>query len=110
MRPWLLKTKLYRPFVRPEFVLRPNLMKQLDGGLNSKVTVISAPAGYGKTSLISAWASECQCPVAWLSLDEEDNHPVRFLSYLIAAVQTLKPDLGQEISEHTSISTNYCHP
>ena len=93
----LLKTKLYRPPVRPELVSRPYLMKRLDEGLNSKLTVISAPAGYGKTTLVSAWASECECPVAWLSLDDEDNDPVRFLTYVITAVQTIKPGLGQEI-------------
>lgn len=97
MNSTLLKTKLYRPLVRPELVSRPYLMGRLDEGFNSKLTVVSAPAGYGKTTLVSTWASECQCPVAWLSLDKEDNDPVRFLIYVIAALQTIKPDLGQEI-------------
>jgi LuxR family transcriptional regulator, maltose regulon positive regulatory protein len=97
MNSTLLKTKLYRPLVRPEIVSRPYLMRQLDEGFNSKLTVVSAPAGYGKTTLVSAWASECKCPVAWLSLDNEDNDPVRFLIYVIAALQTTKPNLGQEI-------------
>jgi len=93
----LLKTKLYRPLVRPEFVSRPLLMRRLDAGFNGKLTVVSAPAGYGKTTLVSAWVSEKECPVAWLSLDKEDNDPVRFLSYVIAAAQSIQPDLGQEI-------------
>jgi LuxR family maltose regulon positive regulatory protein len=93
----LLKTKLYRPLVRPELVLRPNLIKRLDEGLNSKVIMVSAPAGYGKTTLVSAWVSQCKIPVAWLSLDEDDNHPARLLSYLIAAAQTIQPNLGQAI-------------
>ncbi len=93
----LLKTKLYRPPLRPELVSRPQLVKRLNEGLNSKLIVISAPAGYGKTTLVSAWASQYECPVAWLSLDEEDNDPVHFLSYIVSAVQTIKPGLGQEI-------------
>jgi LuxR family maltose regulon positive regulatory protein len=97
MNSTLLKTKLYRPLVRPELVFRPDLMRRLDEGFNGKLTVVSAPAGYGKTTLVSAWASECKCPVAWLSLDNEDNDPVRFLTYLIAAAQTIKPNLGQEM-------------
>jgi LuxR family maltose regulon positive regulatory protein len=72
-------------------------MRRLDEGFNGKLTVVSAPAGYGKTTLVSAWASECKCPVAWLSLDEEDNDPARFLTYVITAAQTIKPNLGQEI-------------
>jgi LuxR family transcriptional regulator, maltose regulon positive regulatory protein len=93
----LLKTKLYRPPIRPELVSRPYLMRWLDEGFNSKLTVVSAPAGYGKTTLVSAWVSECKCPVAWLSLDKEDNDQVRFLTYVITAVQTIKPSLGQEM-------------
>jgi LuxR family maltose regulon positive regulatory protein len=93
----LLKTKLYRPLVRSELVIRPHLMRRLDEGFNGKLTVVSAPAGYGKTTVVSAWASECKCPVAWLSLDVEDNDPVGFLTYMIAAVQTIKPNLGQEM-------------
>jgi len=93
----LLKTKTYRPLVRPELVSRPHLMRRMDDGFNSKLTVVSAPAGYGKTTLVSAWAAECKCPVAWLSLDEEDNDPVRFLTYVITAAQTIRPNLGQEI-------------
>jgi LuxR family transcriptional regulator, maltose regulon positive regulatory protein len=93
----LLKTKLYRPLIRPELVPRPNLNKRLNEGVNSKVTLVSAPAGYGKTTLVSAWASTSQLPVAWLTLDEDDNDPARFLTYVIAATQRIQPDLGQEI-------------
>jgi LuxR family maltose regulon positive regulatory protein len=97
MNSTLLKTKLYRPLIRPELVIRPHLMRRLDEGFNGKLTVVSAPAGYGKTTVVSAWASECKSPVAWLSLDKEDNDPVRFLTYMIAAVQTIKPNLGEEM-------------
>jgi LuxR family maltose regulon positive regulatory protein len=93
----LLKTKLYRPPIRPELVSRLYLMRRLDEGFNGKLTVVSAPAGYGKTTIVSAWASECNCPVAWLTLDQDDNDPARFLTYVLTAVQTIKPGLGQEI-------------
>jgi LuxR family transcriptional regulator, maltose regulon positive regulatory protein len=97
MNSTLLKTKLYRPPIRPELVHRPSLMRRLEEGFKGKLTVVSAPAGYGKTTLVSAWVSECKCPVAWLSLDEEDNDPVRFLAYMITAMQTIEPNLGREM-------------
>lgn len=87
----ILATKLYIPPPRPEIVLRPRLIEKLNEGLSPerKVTVISAPAGFGKTTLVSEWVADCKQPTAWLSLDEGDNDPVRFISYLIAALQTL---------------------
>ncbi len=93
----LLKTKLYRPHVHPELVQRARLLKLLDDGLDRKLTVVSAPAGYGKTTLLSAWAAACECPFAWLSLDEGDNDPARFLAYLVAAVQAIEQTFGEEI-------------
>jgi LuxR family maltose regulon positive regulatory protein len=85
----LLTTKFYIPPVRPELVSRPRLIERLDGGLHRKLTLISAPAGFGKTTLLSEWGAGCGRPVAWLSLDEGDNDPTRFLAYFIAALQTL---------------------
>ena len=90
----LLTTKLYIPPVRPNLVLRPRLIERLNAGLHRKLTLISAPAGFGKTTLLSEWAASCDRPVAWLSLDEGDNDPARFLAYLIAALQTVEPDIG----------------
>jgi LuxR family maltose regulon positive regulatory protein len=81
----LLKTKLYIPPVRPELVPRPRLIERLNAGLQRKLTLISAPAGFGKTALAAQWISDLQSPVvAWLSLDEDDNDPARFFTYLIA--------------------------
>jgi len=84
-----LATKLYIPPPRPKIVLRPHLVERLNGGLHHKLTLISAPAGFGKTTLVSEWVAGCGQPVAWLSLDEGDNDPARFLVYLVAALQTL---------------------
>jgi LuxR family maltose regulon positive regulatory protein len=93
----LLRTKLYIPPVRPELVPRPRLIERLNVGACSsrKLTLISAPAGFGKTTLVSAWLSGLEQPPAWLSLDAGDNDPVRFLSYVIAALQTILPGVGE---------------
>lgn len=83
----LLTTKLYIPPLRPELFSRPRLIDQLNAAMHRKLTVISAPAGYGKTTLLSEWIHQNRdavtppLPVAWLSLDEADNDPIRFLSY-----------------------------
>ena len=89
MTPPLLTTKLYIPSIRPELVSRPRLIEQLNAGLDRKLTLISAPAGFGKTTLLSEWVAGSERPVTWLSLDESDNDPARFLVYFIAALQTL---------------------
>ena len=87
----ILATKLYIPPPRAKIVLRPRLIERLNQGLSSgcKLTLISASAGFGKTTLVSEWIAGCKRPVAWLSLDEGDNDPTRFLTYLVAALQTL---------------------
>jgi LuxR family maltose regulon positive regulatory protein len=88
----LLTTKLFVPPPRPSLVPRPRLIKRLDEGLvlGQRLTLVSAPAGFGKTTLIGEWVAECSVPVAWLSLDEEDNDPTRFWSYVIGAFQTVE--------------------
>ena len=93
----ILATKLYLPPPRPKAVLRPRLIDRLNEGLQRKLTLISAPAGFGKTTLTSAWVAGCGRSVAWLSLDERDNDPVRFLSYLVAALQTISAKLGEGV-------------
>ncbi len=90
----LLSTKWHIPPVRPERVARPHLIERLNAVLQAKLTLVSAPAGFGKTTLISEWAAACPCPVAWLSLDESDNDPARFSAYLIAALQPLGANIG----------------
>jgi LuxR family maltose regulon positive regulatory protein len=90
----LLATKLFVPPSRPTLVPRLRLSARLNAGLQRKLTLISAPAGFGKTTLLSAWVAGCDRPAAWLSLDEGDNDLTRFLIYLIAALQTIAPHLG----------------
>ena len=90
----ILVTKLYIPPPPPKVVLRPRLIERLNESLHRKLILISAPAGFGKTTLISEWLAGCEKPVAWLSLDEGDGDPVRFLTYLVAALQTISKDIG----------------
>src|SRR3954452_10710969 len=85
----ILATKLYIPPPRPKVVLRPRLIERLNESLHRKLTLISAPAGFGKTTLVSEWLAAPRGGVAWLSLDEGDNDPTRFLIYLVTALQTL---------------------
>lgn len=93
----ILVTKLYAPPHRHNVVRRARLIERLNEGLQRKLTLISAPAGFGKTTLVSDWLAGCQCPVAWLSLDAGDNDPARFLTYLIAALRTVAPHLGTTV-------------
>lgn len=87
----ILATKLYIPQPRSKVVLRPRLIKRLNENLQRTpgMTLISAPAGFGKTTLVSEWVAVCKRPVAWLSLDEGDSDLTRFLTYGVAALQTL---------------------
>src|SRR5215210_8026165 len=90
----LIATKLFIPSPRLTLVLRPHLIERLSEGLHRKLTLISAPAGFGKTTLASAWAAGCGRPVTWLSLDKGESDPARFLMYLIAAFQVIAPTVG----------------
>jgi LuxR family transcriptional regulator, maltose regulon positive regulatory protein len=92
----LLATKLYIPASRRRVVLRPRLVERLNEGLAAghRLSLVSAPAGFGKTTLVSEWVAGCGRPVAWLSLDAGDSDPNRFLTYVIAALQTVAPGIG----------------
>ena len=93
----LLTTKLNIPPTRPQLVSRPRLIKRLQEGLSYDLILVSAPAGFGKTTLISEWSRHNQPQVnkVWLSLDEVDNDPIRFWDYFIAALQTGQPAFGE---------------
>jgi LuxR family maltose regulon positive regulatory protein len=93
----ILQTKLYLPPIRPELVSRPRLIERLNAGLHRKLTLVSAPAGFGKTTLVSQWVAGCERLTAWLSLDGGDNDPTRFLAYLVAALQTIAANIGEGV-------------
>ncbi len=97
----ILVTKLYIPPPRLKIVLRPRLIARLNEGLSAAgrpgLTLISAPAGFGKTTLLSEWLAGCKLPVAWLALDEADSDPARFLVYLVAALQTIAAHVGEGV-------------
>ena len=95
----ILSSKLQIPPLRPDLVPRSRLIDHLSAGIHRKLTLISAPAGFGKTTLVSSWIAVSKRPVAWLSLDERDSDPARFLTYLIAAIQTIDADIGQWAGE-----------
>jgi LuxR family maltose regulon positive regulatory protein len=87
----LLRTKLHRPRIPAQLVRRPRLESRLNRGLDRGLVLVSAPAGFGKTTLVSQWLEACGCPAAWLSLREEDSDLPTFLLYLVSAIRTLYP-------------------
>ncbi|MFO7537697.1 MAG: LuxR C-terminal-related transcriptional regulator [Chloroflexota bacterium] len=114
MNELLLSTKLYQPQIRPGFVTRSRLITQLNNGLACKFTLLSAPAGFGKTTLLAEWIENYKLKImkdegnvhnlsliipnfGWLSLDKQDNDLTRFLTYLSAALQNADPAVGQAV-------------
>ena len=93
----LLATKLHVPRAQPGLVARPRLAGRLDDGLDHGLVLIAAPAGYGKSVLLSQWARAQAQPVAWLSLDGRDNDPVRFWRHVLAALDTVRPGVAQRV-------------
>jgi LuxR family transcriptional regulator, maltose regulon positive regulatory protein len=93
----LLATKLFVPSPRPDLVPRSRLVERLDSGIAGTLTLVSAPAGFGKTTAVAQWVAlrSAVQPVAWVQLDEGDNDPVRFWDYVIAALQKSRPGVGQ---------------
>jgi len=95
----LIRTKLRLPFTRPNLVARPRLQAQVAQGLCSPVTLITAPAGFGKTTLVASCIADCGLQAAWLSLDKDDNQASRFLHYLVAALQEADQTIGSEAAQ-----------
>src|SRR5215203_4762040 len=91
----ILATKLYIP--QPKAVVRPRLIERLNEGLHRRLILVCAPAGFGKTTLISEWVATLPRSAAWLSLDEVDDDPARFLAYLVAALRTIAPNMGEGV-------------
>ncbi len=92
----ILATKLFIPSPRPALVYRPRLVERLNEGLHRKLTLISAPVGFGKTSVLSEWIPKSPHCVTWLSLDKEDSESTRFWTYFITSLQGLRSDLGKD--------------
>jgi LuxR family maltose regulon positive regulatory protein len=97
----VLSTKLYNPPLKPGLVRRPRLVQRLENGYQTGklVTLVSAPAGFGKTTLISEWiaGTEGSKPFGWISLDDSDNDPIRFLTYLVTAIQKVHGEIGRSV-------------
>ncbi|WP_054023884.1 LuxR C-terminal-related transcriptional regulator [Bacillus sp. FJAT-28004] len=93
----IISTKIDIPPLRPKVVHRTRLIERLNEGLHRKLTLISASAGFGKTTLISEWVVGCERPAAWLSLDEGDNDLKRFLTHLLAALQKIMVNIGESV-------------
>jgi LuxR family transcriptional regulator, maltose regulon positive regulatory protein len=93
----LLSTKLNVPSVRTNLVTRQRLMGRWDEGTPGKLTLVCAPAGFGKSTLLGDWILRSGLAVGWVSLDEDDNDPARFLSYLAAALQSAAPNTGENV-------------
>jgi len=91
----LLETKFFVPRPRPALVSRPRLQERLDRGVASKLTLVSTPAGFGKTTLLATWLAADERKTAWLSLDRGDNDATTFWTYVIAALRTVVPDVGE---------------
>ena len=108
----VLATKLFIPLARSPAVARPRLIERLQTGLHSgrKLTLISAPAGFGKTTLLGEWIEEIrriddQVEVAWLSLDERDNDPERFLTYIAAALHGADARVGANLPASPTVES-----
>jgi LuxR family maltose regulon positive regulatory protein len=106
----LLATKLFTPPPRPRLIARPHLLERLDQGLTCRLILVSGPAGFGKTTLLGTWVTNLgsrppgntaikNLKAAWLSLDANDNDPTRFVNYVIAALQTVVPQVGKTARE-----------
>src|SRR2546422_850702 len=90
----LLTAKFHIPRPRQHMVSRPRLIQRLQQGLEQTLILLSAPAGFGKTTLLSDWLASSGMPATWLALEPQDNEPTRFFSYLLAALQSYDPQVG----------------
>ena len=95
----LLQTKISLPQLPSRFIQRPRLTGRINQGVQGPLTLLAAPAGFGKTHLLIEWANETRLPIAWLTLDSDDNDLSRFFRYLIGALQAIEPGLGEAALE-----------
>src|SRR3954447_19060384 len=92
----LISTKLYPPRLRASLVPRSDLISLLNGESDRRLTLILAPAGYGKSTLVAQWLAELGLPYSWVSLEKSDDNPHAFFSLVVAALQTIDPGLATE--------------
>lgn len=93
----IVSTKLHIPHVRNSLVPRPRLIQMLNAGMEAKLTLVSAQAGYGKTTALSEWVRQCNGAVAWISLDKQDNDWIQFWRYVTASIQERIPGFGSTV-------------
>ena len=96
----LLETKLYIPGRHPGLLSRPRLVERLNQGAQRKLTLVSAPAGSGKSTLVAEWVAASRRAAAWISLDPGDNNPALFWTYVVTALRTARPDVGERALPH----------
>src|SRR5690625_3994561 len=101
----IIETKLHIPETTGHLINRSHLFKRLDQNLHKKMTLIVAPAGYGKSTLLSEWTKTLHINTSWVSLDINDNDPVRFWSHLIKSLNQSYP-LFAELNEHEQLDAN----
>jgi LuxR family maltose regulon positive regulatory protein len=95
----ILSTKLSIPTIRSKVVLRPRLMQKLNQGLECGFVLVSAPAGYGKSTLLTTWLSRLDQQVSWITLDDRDNDPAHFLTYLAAALRRIDASIDETFAD-----------
>jgi LuxR family maltose regulon positive regulatory protein len=105
IEPPLLRTKISIPQIPSGSISRPRLIEQIERGVEGPLTLLAAPAGFGKTHLLIEWTKETYLPVAWLTVDGDDNDLSRFFRYLLGALQTLEAGLGGEALDFILSST-----
>jgi LuxR family maltose regulon positive regulatory protein len=99
----MLSTKLHVPHSRRDLLIeRPTIIEMLNEGLHTKLTILAAPGGYGKTTALSQWVLQCSASVVWVSLDPQDNDLIQFWSYVIAAVDSKRSDFSETMSPYLS--------
>ena len=104
----IIATKMNIPRIAPDCISRPRLYESLNQGLKRKLTLVSAPAGYGKTTLVAQWLMRRDRPFGWLSLDEMDSDPKRYLLHLISAIHQMHPDFGKSLEELLQFPMTKC--
>lgn len=97
----IIETKLFVPKTRGKLIVRSHLNQRLNEGLYRKLTIITAPAGYGKSTLLSEWVTTIDAHIGWISLDESDNNPAQFWAHTIGALKRANPSFREKVERHS---------